>query len=345
ISWALSELMGPEKWERFVKGPLGQQQMLPTSENLKKASQTISKGYTKPKTPGESKFQEYTEDVGAVLQGPRTPNLTGMTAAQRTRQLAYGKLLIPAAANVAKQITQGLGFGEDKANLVKAIVWLPLALANSVSGPQYASHLMNEGRKGVPNTLQANVPRFNQRLDAVERTLLSSDPRTELARSQIVNLRRDIANGQTNSGSLFTMYDGVNAAKRTRGMFQFNRNDQNFAREAIDRVRHAVRDEIMDVGANYPQALESWRNGVQAWSVIHTSNSITNWVENLARGPYAKLLSTPAAALFGVGSVGAVKAPMIAGPASAIVPATYKTGQTIYRMWNDPRLANYYWRA
>lgn len=335
IGWAISELVGPEKWERLVRGPPGQQQMLPTSDQLRKVTKEISKGYTEPKTKGEEKISEFVEDVGSTLTGRRAPT-------------AINNLLIPAAANVVKQIVKETGFGEDKAQMAKLAVWLPLSLAGNVNAPQYASQLMNQGRNGLPNTLHADIPRFTRRLDAVANSplLLHSDPRTALARQTLAGIRNDIANGQTNSQSLFTMFDGVNAAKRNRGLFELGRSDQNFARRAINEVRNAIRDEILDVGVNHPEAIQSWQNGVRAWATIHQSNAISNWVESAAKGPYSKILSGPAAGLFGIGAYGAHKLPaFISGAGSVAIPASYKTGQVLYRMWNDPNLRAYYWNA
>jgi hypothetical protein len=345
LGWAISELMGPERWERMIRGNPGQQQMLPTSEQLKEFSQKATGGYTKPKTSGEKKFQEFTEDVGALATGRTPANLIGRTLPRQVAQIATNKVLIPAAANVTKQVVNELGFGEDKANLAKMSVWLPLSLATNINAPAYASNLMNQGRNTIPTTVNANVPRFSQALDAVEATLLSSDPRTALARQTLNGIRQDLANGQTNVRSLMTMYDGVNAAKRNRGLFELGRGDQNFARRSIDRVRDVVRDEIMASSGNYPQAINDWQNGIRAWATIHRSNALKNWVQDVAQGPYAKFLSGPAAALFGVGSYAGIKAPLVAGTAGAALPAAYKSGQTLFRMWNNPVLADYYWRA
>jgi len=316
IGEAISSLIGQDRWEKIVRGAPGQQQKFPTSEMLKKGTELVSGDYTKPKTPKEASLHQ---------------NL----------------LVTPVVANAVKEVVEGLGFGEEKAQMAKASVWLPMSLAFNVNAPRYASELMNRGRQGIPNTVQADVPRFLNRLDQIERSplLISTDPRTALARQTINSLRNDLANGQTNAQSLMTMYDGVNAAKRNRGMFELNRTDQNFARRAIDQVRNAVRDEIKDAAHQYPNALQDWQNGVTAWSVIHRSNAISNWVQDLAKGPYSKLLSGPTAALFGVSAYGGIKSPLIAGTSAAVLPATYKTGQTLFRIWNDPNLARYYWSA
>lgn len=337
IGWALSELMGPERWETMVKGPPGRQQLLPTSEELKDISRTMSKGYTKPKTEGQEKFRGFVEDVGATLSR-RTPT-------QTARQIGINNILIPAAANVTKEIVEDLGFGKDKANMAKAAIWLPMSLAANVDARQFAANLMNTGRQGFNANTTANVPRYQNLLRTNSRQMLQADPRAELAIRQIAAIENDIANGQTTMPDLMRRYDAINAAKRDRGLFALNPGDRRAAIHNINQVRDVVREEIQTLGIANPQALQSWQNGVEAFAIIHRSNSITNWIESIAKGPYAKILTGPALALFGVGSWGAIKQPIIAGPMAAVTPAAYKTGQTIYRMWNNPHLAEYYWNA
>jgi hypothetical protein len=338
VGWALSELVGKDKWERMVKGPKGQEQMLPTSEQLKEGSQAITGGYTKPKTEGEKRFQEKTEDIASTITGRTIQNPT-------FRNIALNNFLTPVAAGVTKDIVKDLGFGEDKANLAKMAVWLPLSLASNANANQYASDLMNRGRQGFNPNLQVNTPRYQAQVDRVARNMLQGDPGSALAQQQIAGIRNDLANGQTSIRDLLTRYDALNRAKRDRGLFALNPGDRRAAIRNINEVRDVVRGEIQHLGANNPQALRDWENGVQAWATIHRSNAITNWVESLANGRYAKLLSGPAAGLFGIGSFASVKAPIIAGPAAVASAGAYKSGQTLYRMWNDPNLNQYYWNA
>lgn len=334
LGYGLSELVGPEKWERAIKGPEGQQQMLPTTEDVRELTKKASKGYTEPRTPGERKVQELSSDIGSML-APVTGRLPSFV----------NNLLIPAASNAVKQVVEGLGLGEDKAILAKLSTWLPLSLAANVNASRYASDLMNKGRNGIPESAKADIPRFTQRLEKVNAGLLNSDPRTALARQAINGLTNDIQAGQTSGKSLMTMYDAVNAAKRNRGMFELGKSDQVFAKKAIDKVRNAIRDEIMEVGKSNPKALQDWQNGVRAWAVIHRSNALTNWVDEQARGPYAKILTGPAAALFGISSYGATKVPQVSLTAAGAVPALYKGAQTLYRMYSNPQLYDYYWKA
>lgn len=338
LGWALSEILGPERWERMVKGDPGRQQILPTSDQLKEFSQKSTQGYTEPKTEGEKKFQGFTEDVGTTISGRSIRNPTA-------RNVGLNNILIPAAANVTKEIVDDLGFGKDKANMAKMAVWLPLSLAANVNASNYAANLMNRGRNGFNRNLSINVPRYQNSMNQVSRNMLQGDPRSQLAQQQLAGINNDMANGQTSMRDLMNRYDAINAAKRDRGLFALDPVNRRAAIRNINQVRDAVRQEIETLGQSNPQALQSWQNGVQAFSTIHRSQAIRNVIEKWANGPYAKVLQGPAAALFGVGTYGGVKAPLIAGPASAAIPATYKTGQTIYRMWNDPRLSDYYWRA
>lgn len=335
LGWAISELVGADRWEKMVRG---KGQMFPTSEQIKEFSQEATGGYTKPKTKREEKFQNVVEDVGATIGPGRTPTL---------RNVAVNNLGIPAASNAVKETVEYLGFGKDKATTAKLGAWTALSLLGNVNAPQYASSLMNNGRNGIPQGLNIDVPRLQTRLQQVSRSplLLNSDPRSALARQELDAIGRDLANGQTSVRSMMTAYDGINAAKRNRGLFEFNRNDQNFAKKSIDQVKNAVRDEIVDSSRAFPNAIQDWKNGIQAWAVIHQTRGMTNWIDSLAKGPYAKIISGPAAALFGVTTYGGLKAPLVAGPLSLGVPASYKAVQTAARVWKDPNLSKYYWNA
>lgn len=346
VNWSMGQLIGKERWEKLgyeevMKNLPPMVPQFPTSQEFKEFSQEVSGGYTAPKTKGEEKFQEFTEDVGSVLLS-RNPAALAKKGASRYLRVAANKLLIPAAANATKQTAKELGLSDNVANLIKIGTWLPLSLATNISGPQYASSLMNRGRKGIPENVHGSVPRIEGGLYRVENALLSSDPRTQVARTAIGDIRRDLANGQTNSSSLLRMYDAINALKRSKGLFDLNRTDRGVAREAVDRVRNVIRDEVRVIGQDYPEALKAWENGVTAWAVIHRSRAITSEFEDLARGPYGKVLSGAAMGLFGAGGV---LAPVTTAQGALVTVPVYKGVQTLYRVLQNPTLANYYWKA
>ena len=345
IGWGISSLVGPEHWENLVKGKPGRRQTLPTSEDLQEISEDLTGGYTKPHSEGEEHFQKYVKDVAAMFTGRRGGNPIQRTRPQRIGYEAFNKVVTPVVANATKDIVEGLGFGEEKGNIAKLITWIPMTLAGHVNAPQYAAQLMNNGRNGIPANLQYNVPTMLNRLHQVEISLLTSDPRTQLARAQIPRIRNDIANGQTSVRSSMNMYDATNAAKRDAGMFQMNRADQRVARHSIDQVRDVIGDTIRDFQPQFPQAINDWQNGVMAFRTIHRSNAVSNFVRSIMKGPYAKLISGPAAALFGVGSYGAYTNPMVAGTAAVLGIAANQTGKVIYRMTTNETLRNYYFRA
>lgn len=336
IHKAVSELIGPENVKKIMEGPLGKPLFAPSSE-FKKKSEELTGGYTSPKSKGEKELDEFTEDVVSTFLTRRSP--------QGAMQRVLNHFLIPTAANVTKKIVNDLGFGEDKANLAKMAVWLPLTLANNVNGPRYASDLMNRGRNGFNQNQVANVATYQNQINGVSRNMLQGDPRSALAQQQLAGIVDDINHGRVTMRDLMTRYDAINAAKRDRGLFQLNAGDRRAAIRNINEVRDIVRDQITQLGASNPQALQDWQNGVQAWSTIHRSNSITNYIQDLSRGQYAKILTGPAAALFGVGSTSVSAHPIVSGAAAASVGTGYKTGQILYRMWNNPTLQHYYWSA
>lgn len=337
LPWAMSEFLGKEEWEKRLSS-----QILPTSSDFQKLSEEITGGFTKPKNKGEKRFQDYTSDIAATFLTRRLPSLRG---------LAVNNIGIPIAANAVKDALDQNGVGESKQDVAKLGTWLVLSLAANINAPKYASGLMNRGRNGIPEQVNIDVPRFQQNLQNVANShqLLHADPRTALARQEISAIQRDLANGQVSTRSLMTTYDGVNAAKRDAGLFGMGATDKRFATAAIDRVRDVVREEILTSGAAHPEALRNWQSGVQAWSTIHRSQFIRNWVESSVKSKYAKLFTGPATGLFGLGAVVGAQNPIATGVAGGIASGVgtgiYKTGQTLYRVFNDPTLAGYYGRA
>jgi len=216
LGYGISQLIGPERWERLVKGAPGQQQQLPTSQDIRQITEKATKGYTEPKTPNEAKLHEFIEDVGATLTG-KQPKILGKTAKQTA---LINNLGIPAASNAVKQVVSGLGFGEDAATVSKLGTWTALSLLGNINAPNYASDLLNKGREGVPSNIQINVPRLTQRLNNLNSKLLRSDPRNDIARQRIAKIEEDLSYGQTSVRDMMGAYHGVNAAKRSKGMFE-----------------------------------------------------------------------------------------------------------------------------
>lgn len=312
--------------------------ILPTSKELRDINKGLTQGYSEPKGKAEAAASELTEDIVSLARG----------GGRRSLIKNFG---IPIAANAAKQAVKEYGFGEEKGDIAKAAVWLPLMLMDSVNAPRYASNLMNYARRNTPDTLQFNVPRLQTSLNRLLNNpqLLHTDPRSAPARQVIANLQRDLDNGMNTQQALMTAYDGINAAKRNRSMFDFNRNDLNYARRQLDRVRVAVGNEIRATGRQFsPQVIDAWQDGVTAWATIHQSRAITNEVERMLKGPYAKMLHGPASALFGLGAYSiyqSQKAPIVPLSAFAALPAAYKGYQFAYRVWRNPVLRRYYTNA
>ncbi len=327
---ALADWMGPKGWETFIKGKEGSPLVpkLPTSSDLRKATESATGDYTKPKTQNEKKLQEFTGDVAGI--GRRVGNTA-------TQQLV-NNLGIPAASNAAKAAVEGLGFGEQAGTWTKLAAWTSLSLLNTVNAPMYAASLMN----GFGPNVVANVPRYQNQINATARNMLQGDPRSALAQQQLAGINNDIQNGQTSMRDLMNRYDAINAAKRDKGLFSLTRGDRKAAIRNIDLVKNTVREEIQHLGASNPQALQSWQNGVQSFAVIHQSNAITNMAEKLAESTLGKggLLS-----IFGVGAKGLYSSPGFGSAAATATAAGHKAGQVLYRVASDPTLSRYYWNA
>lgn len=345
LGYALHELMGTERFNNLVFGE-GNPEMtgfqLPHAGQTRKISEAITEGspiQTRPKTPGEERFQRVTEDFGTTLVTgrPRTIN-----------QFLGNNLGIPVAANTVEKIVEDLGFGKEKGSKAKLASWIALSLFNA-NASMYAANQMNAGRNGVPNNVVANVPRYQNSVNNVANNMLHNDPGSTLARQQLEGINRDIQNGQTSVRELMNRYDAINRAKNDRSLFELDSTGRRAAIRNINQVRDTVRQEIQQSAGNYPQALRNWENGVQAFATIHQSQRMTRWIDNTLRGPYAKLAGLTIGPVFGIAGLkypGAVlSGAKVTAPLAAATAGAYKTGQVAYRIWNDRNLARYYWNA
>lgn len=339
VGAAIKSFIGPEAWHRLIYGNQQNEKnpafKIPTSSDFKKITEGLTGDYTKPRNKTEKGFQEFSEDVGSTISGR---NIT-------PRQIAINNLSIPAVANGVKQTVEHLGFGEDKAMMAKMAVWLPLSLMGNVNGRNYASQQVREARQSFPNFLQASPINIQNRVNNVSQHMPRGDPATNVAWEAIRGIEDDIIRGRLSINELATRYDAINRLKNSRSLFELNSENRRLAAANIDRVRHIIRDEIRDVGQNYPGAVQQLEHGMQSLAVIHQSNRMTNWIHRILTGPYAKLIAGPAMTLFGGAAVGAYHHPLLSLGTSAAVAGGYKVGQVALRMWNDPRLASYYWNA
>lgn len=323
---AIHDIIGPERWNElfYTEGTL-----LPTSNDLRQMEEKVTGQYTRARGKNEERIQQVTGDIGGMGRSPRPTRASYL----------YNNIGIPVASNLVKETVKELGYGDTAGEWSKLAAMTTLSLGNFVNSRNHAADLMNQGRQGFGPNVTANVPRYNNSLNRVSRNMLAGDERSALARQQIAGIENDIQNGQTTMQDLMNRYDAINASKRSRGLFELGSTDREAAIRNINQVRDVVREEIEHLGRNNPQALQAWQDGVQAFSVIHRSNALTNWVRNTLKDPYSK---ATVAGLFGAG---AIKAPLIAAPLAAAGIGGYKTAQVAYRVWSDPTLATYYWQA
>lgn len=332
IGWGLNQLMGQENWEKAVDVASGFD--LPTIEDFRGITEEISGEYTKPKTKNEKRLQELSSDIGKTLNP--------FTRLTRPATALMNHIVTPLTSNIVKESVEGMGFKEDKAEIAKGITTLVLSLGANVDARRFATDMINRGRQSLPNYLNANVQRYQARITQVRSQTLQNDPRTALTSSQILGMENDIANGQVSIQDLMTRYDALNAARTSRDLWALTPGNRAFAIRSINNLQNALRQEIMDVGRNHPEAIANWQQGMSSMRIIHQSQAISNWVQGQLQSPLGKGIgsATGISALFGVKA-----APALAGATTGLAAGTYKSGQLIYRVMNDANLRRYYMEA
>lgn len=332
IGWGLHNLMGQENWDKVIDVASGID--LPTPEDFRSLTELASGDYTKPRTKNEERAQQISSDIGTTLNP--------FTRITRPAVAFMNHLVTPLASNIVKESVEGMGFKSDKAETAKALTTLVLSLGSNVDARRFATEMVNRGRNGLPNFLNANILRYQARMNQMQNRVLMNDPRTALTQSQINGINNDIANGQTSIQALMNRYNAISAARRDRGLWAMSAGDRRVAVNSINDLQNAVRQEILDIGRAYPEAIQNWQQGNAALRIIHQSNTITNWVQGQLSSPLGKGIgaATGASALFGAKGV-----PALAGAATGAAAATYKSGQVLYRVMNNQNLRHYYFEA
>ena len=344
---AIKSLIGEKAWQKTGQAgaPIFEQaektQLLPTSQELFEKANKEAGGMLSPRSRAEAVTQNITEDVTASLMP------FGKFGSTPMRQFV-NHVATPIAANIAQESVKQLRFGDKAADITKAGIWTGLTLATNINAKAHASELMNRGREGIPDNVYANVHDLQTDLRNLARNnnFVVADPRSQLARKAINDIESQLANGQGSIRSLMSTYDGINALRRSKDMFDMTRADQAFARSRIADVQKVLRKHITDMRSVYPEAIESWENGLSAWGTIHTSDFIVNKIEELIRSPVGKQVSKAALPAFGIGSgAGIASNPAIAGAGAVGLGTLYKGGQVGYRIATNPVLSRYYWNA
>ncbi len=290
---------------------------IPTSSQLRKKSEELTKGYTSPQGEleriGDEAFEKI---VASALPGQGARNI-------------WRNIAAPIAGILGKEAVKYVGGGETSQALTELglNVALPLMAGNA---PQLNRNMWQNLERTAPNisvSAQQMRQRATQLRNRIQQEGLGSRGENQVIRV-IDQLLENTQNGQLTSRQLIGMNRSLNAI---RGDPAELRGAETLLNEVSNMIRQTGR-QFENVA---PEFYQQWRHANEVHGAIQGSNYIANVIRNNVSEP---LMSEGARALFGAAVHGTAKAASVIPPVYLI----YKGTQVLHRMARSPQLMGYY---
>jgi len=337
----------PGDIESFARSIFGFENdtFLPTSSELQKKSENLTRGYTRPQSEFEEKSDELTKDIASFM-------LPGSNSYNLARNLG-----IPIVGNLVKE---GLSYvnADDKFKSgakVGTMIFLDLLSQRKGAGGgarNFASNLFNKFKKELPDGI-AESSILENSLNKLEETLKSGGerPSTGEALKKIDEIRKEISNGKVPIKKLVPFRESINEIIDSFGGYDYMKLPPKIRQRTINnlqQVKGAVINSVEDfLEKSHPESADLWKSANEAFAAYENSNKISNFMKKTFGNA---IKSNTAKALLGLGGTGISGAatylsPALtagAGAAGGVGSLGYQAFKIIHRMWNSPTLRKYY---
>jgi len=310
---------------------------LPTSEQLRKKSEELSKGYTAP----QSEFEERT---GEVMQDIASMMMPGSNSYSFLRNLG-----IPLVANLAQEGIN-LGGGESFSQPAKYGIMAILDLINHKGkGPkQYISKLFDESESLIQKGEKISANNLSNKILDIKKNLQKGGtrPSTSKAIKKTKEILKKIKNGEIEVEELVDFRKSINENIDALKGFTINKNKSRINKKSIknlQNVKSAVLEAIEDYGLKNPEFGKLNTAANEAYSVYSSSNVWSNFIEKTLKG---SIRNPTAKALLGLsGGYGVISHPTILAKTAVAAPvglAGYNAYKILHRVIQSPTLRKYY---
>lgn len=323
----------------FISSLFGKEQnILPTSGQLKNVSEKITRGYTKPETEFEKGFDEFTSDVATFA-------LPGSGHYSLARNIG-----IPIVGNLVKQ---GLKYGnsDEKTQAYSKLgtmVALDLISRRSGGIKKYINNLWNDAEASVPKGVSIDAKSLEKSLDNLEKSLTAGGkkPSTSKSLEKILEIKGEIKNGKIPLQRLVPFRKSINEVIDEMGGFShevpFRYRPQ--AKYNLNQVKSKVIDSVNEYADKFnPELAKKWRDANEAWAAYSQSNKVANFLQKkLPFIPKSQAVQTlfSYSPTVGIAAVSKMSLP-IAG-ATAASAGAYQGYKILDRVVRSPLLRKYY---
>ena len=311
---------------------------LPTSAQLREKSESLSRGYTKPKGDFEEKAGETMADVASYMLGK--PGGTVLSTFARM-------VGIPLAGQLAEEGVSRMGGSSGQKEAAKMGTMLLLDLWGLKKGIgkggayKFGIDSLENAEKSIPKGAIADVSVFSKKLDKVEGALKGglTGPHTTEALRALDEIRGHIVNGKMPAEKFPILRKDINKLIDNMKGWQFGGPPRSIKKAAVANLNQ-VKSSLIQAGnrwgrKNAPQFFTNWRAGNEALSVYHKSQQISDVLSK-----YLRIKSPIARAIFGVHHPGAYAGLMV-GRKALDLGAKFPTA-LVYRFASSKVLRNLY---
>ena len=323
----------------FFSGLFGKEQnVLPTSQSLKKFSEKATHGYTKAQTPFEEKIDEVSSDIGSMM-------LPGSGTYKLTRNIG-----IPVVANLVKEGLKYKDAGEKTQAYGKVGTMVALDLISRKKGgvKKYMDSLFQKSRESIPKGVSVNASKLEKSLMDLEIELSKGGkrPSTGKALEKMKELKGDIKKGKIDVSTLAEYRPAINEAIDELGGFasEVPFKHKPKAIRNLNQVKDNVIKTLSEYGEKFnPEFYKYHKASNEAYAAYAESNKIAKFLQDkVGFVPKSKAVQAlfsigPTAAAYGLSSLGPQAA--IAGSAGAL---GYQGFKVLNRVMKSPVLRKYY---
>jgi hypothetical protein len=325
----------------FVAHISGEKPILPTSGDIQKKTEKLSKGYLSPKNELEKTSDKLIKDIASFSIGP---------GAGFTKNLG-----IPLAGTAVEESLKGLGASDETASYSKMGTMLMLDLARirrsaGGSAKDFASNLFSKAEKSIPEGTKIKVPDLEDALMKLESEFQSGGgrPSVKSALEKIHEIRSQIKDNQISAKWLLDNRQAINEVIKEGGGFGviLPKDIKQKIHINLNKVKKNSIDALIDYGKKEnPEFLKYYEPANEAYAVNQKADAISNFLQkhfgNYLTNSVAKSLFGGAGAI-GAGVLGGAKALGITAATAGTAFPLYQAGKLLYKVVNSPTLRKYY---
>lgn len=267
---------------------------LPGSEDIKKFSQNITKGYTAPQDEKEQ-FADDIVSLGTALaipaKNPKSFIELGKTVA---KSLGF--------ATVAKGVGKGVELlgGEKGYQLAAELGTLMLgSFIKPGAVNQYISNLYSEARSQIPKGTMVSTRKLTSDLANVKNELKrgTSTPSKDAVIKQLEEVEKKAAGGAMELDDLAESFHSINENLTAKKLWdELGTSQKKITRTRFDKLRNAIRDTINDNPV--PGFTEKWNAANEGLNMFYNSKRVGQYIQDNIKHFPAYLAGTLAVELF-----------------------------------------------